>query len=195
MAIRRLSDGSEPLPSDRAPFVVRLSPMRRKHVRAVARIEAQVSSTPWNAGLFMSELALRNKRAYTVAQVGSLVVGFGGLMFVDDEAHVTTIAVDPIWQRHKIATRLMLHSVRLALQQGISHLTLEVRASNKEAQSLYHKFGFAPAGVRKNYYTGLGGREDALVMWANDIDSEAYALRLSALEAAVPGATIAEVPR
>jgi len=167
--------------------------MRRKHVRSVMRIEQQAYVHPWTTSLFLGELGLRNNRAYTVAHVGSLLVGYSGLMFVADDAHVTTIAVDPIWQRHKIATRLMLHNVRVALQHGAKHLTLEVRVSNDAAQALYRKFGFAPAGVRKNYYSETN--EDALVMWANDIDSEAYAMRLSALEAAVPGATIAEVPK
>jgi [ribosomal protein S18]-alanine N-acetyltransferase len=88
---------------------------------------------------------------------------------------------------------LLLHDVRVALGRGAKHMTLEVRVSNKEAQGLYQKFGFAPAGVRRNYYTE--DNEDALVMWANDIDTEDYALRLSAIEAAVPGATIAEVPK
>jgi len=141
----------------------------------------------------MSELALRTKRAYTVAQVGLLVVGYSGLMFVGDDAHITNIAVDPIWQQHKIASRMMLQNVRLALKAEPTHLTLEVRVSNKAAQALYQKFGFVPAGIRKNYYAE--DNEDALVMWANDIDSDAYALRLSAIEASIPGATISEVPK
>jgi ribosomal-protein-alanine N-acetyltransferase len=155
------------------------------------RIETQVYSHPWTSSLFISELSLRHNRAYTVAQVGNLVVGYSGMMFVGDDAHVTTIAIDPIWQRHKIATRLMLNNARIALRHGARHITLEVRVSNDAAQAMYRKFGFAPAGVRKNYY--VGDNEDALVMWANDIDSEAYAMRLSAVEAAVPGVTIAAV--
>ncbi len=162
-------------------------------MRSVVRIENQVYSHPWTTSLFVSELALRTNRAYTVAQVGSLLVAYSGLMFVGDDAHVTTIAVDPLWQRHKIATRLMLHNIRLALHAGAQHITLEVRLSNHAAQAMYRKFGFAPAGVRKNYYAEMN--EDALVMWAHDIHDEKYALRLSAIEAAIPGATIAEVPR
>ena len=40
------------------------SPMRRRHLRAVLRIEAQVYPRPWSLALFMSELALRTSRAY-----------------------------------------------------------------------------------------------------------------------------------
>lgn len=173
------------------PFSVQLAPMRRKHVRSVMRIETESFPQPWTTSLFLSELALRNKRAYTVAMRGSLVIGYTGLMLIGEDAHVTTLAVDSLWRRHKVATRLMLHNVRIALGRGAKNLTLEVRMTDKSAQELYRKFGFAPAGVRKNYYAP---NEDALVMWANDIDSEDFAMRMSALEAGVPGVTISEVP-
>jgi len=179
-----------PYPSHR-PFVVRLAPLRRKHLQSVMRIESQAYSHPWTMNLFLTELALRANRVYTVAQIGALVVGYSGLMLIGDDAHITTIAVDPIWQRRKVATRLMLHNVRVALQQEAKHLTLEVRVSNEAAQAMYRKFGFSEAGRRKNYYAEVN--EDALVMWAGDIDAQGYALRLSAIEAGVPGATLDEV--
>src|SRR5438128_12329587 len=87
---------------------VQLVPMRRRHLRSVMRIEVQVYPRPWSLSLFMSELALRSTRAYYVARVEGMVVGYAGLMMTVDDGHITTIAVDPAWQRHKIATRLML---------------------------------------------------------------------------------------
>ena len=56
--------------------------------------------------------------------------------------------------------------------------TLEVRASSTGAQALYRAFGFAPAGVRAQYYENT---EDAIVMWCHDIQSPAYAERLAGL--------------
>ncbi|HEV7888579.1 MAG TPA: GNAT family N-acetyltransferase, partial [Acidimicrobiales bacterium] len=100
----------------------------------------------------------------------------------------------PEWHRRGIATRLLANMARQALERGAKHLTLEVRVSNAPAQSLYRKFGFHPAGVRKNYY--IETNEDALVMWADDIDDEPYTARLAAIEAAIPGTTvIEEVPQ
>ncbi len=61
-------------------LVVHVVPMRRRHVRAVLRIEQQVYPRPWTLSLFLSELALRSSRAYLVARVGRDVVGYGGLM-------------------------------------------------------------------------------------------------------------------
>jgi hypothetical protein len=45
-------------------LAVQLVPMRRRHLRSVLRIEAQVYPRPWSISLFMSELALRSTRAY-----------------------------------------------------------------------------------------------------------------------------------
>jgi ribosomal-protein-alanine N-acetyltransferase len=162
---------------------VRLEPMRRRHVAAVARIEKLTSVNPWSPDLFRGELVLPEaQRAYLVARDGNRVVGFGGLMFVVDEAHVTTLSVHPDRQGEGIGTRLLAALVREALDRGTQALTLEVRASNDRAQALYRRFGFAPAGVRKNYYAEVG--EDALIMWAHDIDGPEYGERLAAIEAA-----------
>src|SRR2546421_6863612 len=83
------------------PLVVHVLPMRRRHVRSVLRIEQQVYPRPWSMSLFLSELALRSTRAYFVARVGREIVGYAGLMMTADDAHVTTIAVDPQWQRQQ----------------------------------------------------------------------------------------------
>jgi ribosomal-protein-alanine N-acetyltransferase len=162
--------------------------MRRRHLRAVLRIEAQVYPRPWSLSLFVSELALRSSRSYVVARVGGSVLGYAGLMLAGDDAHVTTIAVDPAWHRHKIGTRLLAHLVREAIKRGAHHLTLEVRVSNDAAQTLYRRFGFKPAGIRKNYYVETN--EDALVMWAEDIASPEYLARLTRLENEIPGTTV-----
>ena len=162
---------------------VRLEPMRRRHVSAVARIEARTSANPWSAELFRGELALpESQRAYLVARAGGRVVGYGGLMFVVDEAHVTTLSVHPDHEGEGIGTRLLVALVREALDRGTQALTLEVRASNERAKALYRRFGFAPAGVRKNYYAEVG--EDALIMWAHDITAPEYGERLAAIDAA-----------
>ena len=63
-----------------------------------------------------------------------------------------------------------------------------MRAGNEPAKALYRRFGFAPAGIRKNYYAEVG--EDALIMWAHDIDGDEYAARLDAIEAGLPPAEV-----
>jgi len=175
------------------PLTVHVVPMRRRHVRAVTRIEQQVYPRPWTMSLFLSELALRTSRSYFVAKVGRDVVGYGGLMLGAEEAHVTTLAVDPSWHRHQVGTRLLLALAREAVARDATGLTLEVRMSNRGAQELYRRFGFVPVGVRKNYYAEVG--EDALVMWVRDLDVATYATLLDGLERGIDGDTVFERPR
>jgi ribosomal-protein-alanine N-acetyltransferase len=172
---------------------VSVVPMRRRHVRSVLRIEQQVYPRPWTHSLFVSELALRSTRAYFVARVGREVVGYGGLMMTLSDGHVTTIAVDPAWHRHKVGTRLLLALAREAIARGATALTLEVRLSNHGAQNMYRKFGFTPVGVRKGYYVDTN--EDALIMWAYEVDQPDYAALLDGLERQLPSPTIFERPR
>jgi [ribosomal protein S18]-alanine N-acetyltransferase len=181
---------TELLPPEPDSLDVVIGPLRRRHLRGVLRIEQQVHPRPWSLGLFMSEIGYRGSRIYLSARVGPAVVGYAGLMLVPDDGHITNIAVDPSWHRHKVGTRLLLALARTGIDRGARNLTLEVRVRNHGAQALYRAFGFVPAGVRKGYYAET--KEDALVMWANDVDSEAYRQRLAQIEATVPGSTTLE---
>ena len=165
---------------------VRISPMRRRHLRPVLRIETQVYPRPWTPSLFAAEIAQRDTRCYVVARVANTVVGYAGQLYTFQEAHVTNIAVDPAWHRHKIGTRLLLTMMREALARPCRNMTLEVRVSNTGAQALYRRFGLSPAGIRRKYYEGV---EDAIVMWCHDIDSDDHQARLALLERSLPGAT------
>lgn len=175
---------------DPAELEVVLTSMRRRHLRGVLRIEQQVYPRPWSMGLFMSELGYRTGRVYVVARVGSTVVGYGGVMLVEEDGHITTLAVDPAWHRHKIGLRLLLTLSDAAVARGAKNLTLEVRLSNRPAQELYRRFGFVPAGIRKGYYQETN--EDALVMWANDVDTVEHHERLDRLAETITGTTVHE---
>src|SRR5207249_6023534 len=124
---------------------------------------------------------------------GRDVVGYGGLMMSAEDGHVTTIAVDPRWHRHTVGTRLMVVLARTALARGAQNLTLEVRLSNLPAQHLYRRFGFAPVGVRKNYYAETN--EDALVMWAHEAQRADYSELLEGIERQIDGDTVVEEPK
>jgi ribosomal-protein-alanine N-acetyltransferase len=188
-AVRTDPTASDAAAGPPAP-VVTITPMRRRHLRRVISIESQAVHQGWSVGLYLAELRRESGRLYIVAKVGGEVVGHAGLLLVGDDAHVTTMGVDEAHQGRRIGTRLMLVLARQAIKLGLTNMTLEVRASNEPAIALYRRFGLAPAGIRKNYYADIG--EDALVMWANDIDQPAYAARLDAVEAGLDGATILE---
>jgi [ribosomal protein S18]-alanine N-acetyltransferase len=168
---------------DRAGGLV-ISRMRRRDLRAgVMAIESVSYPRPWSHSVFESEIDQMNSgaRHYVVAHRGRSIVGYAGLWFTADEAHVTNVAVHPRGQRTGVATRLLVVLGHEAIRRRCTAWTLEVRVTSTGAQELYRKFGFAPAGVRKRYYENT---EDAIVMWCNEIQSPGYAALLDSLESA-----------
>lgn len=152
-------------------------------VEAVWSVDAAAFPVPWSRQLLVDDLT-RDNRHHLVARLGPELVGHASLMTVADEGHVTTVAVHPDHQRMGIARALMLGLCRFAVSTGLEALTLEVRAGSRGAHGLYREFGFAPVGARPGYYSAVGDgpREDALIMWVHDIQSEAYAARLDLVE-------------
>ncbi len=144
-------------------------------LETVVALEARNRAAPWTEGVFRDELAAEN-RIYLAADEEGLV-GFGGLMLVGDEAHVTNLLVDPARRRRGIGLELMLALIQAAVPEGARHLTLEVRSKNEAARGLYARLGLAPVGIRRGYY----GDDDALILWVHDIDVDEYRERLEGL--------------
>src|SRR5947208_11298969 len=166
------------------PVELEIARMRRRHLRGVMAIERQVYPRPWSPNLFVVEMTETTNRCYLVARSERTVVGYAGLICYGEEAHVTNVAVDPKQHRHKIATRLMHDLLVNAIDMGAEAVSLEVRITNWGAQRLYGRFGFRPAGVRKNYYQEL--QEDALIMWVDEVRTPRYAERLARIVAGLP---------
>ena len=158
---------------------LRIEKLKRRDLRHVLPIESVVFPEPWSVAVFNSELALRHGRLYRGAWDGHQLAGYIGFLIVGEEAHITTIAVAPTYQRAGVASTLIIDGIRTLLLSGVKHLSLEVAANNEPAQALYRRFGFAPVGVRENYYPVTG--QDAIIMWGHDIDTPAYARRLEEL--------------
>lgn len=150
--------------------------LSREDVDALVAMESANQPRPWTVGVFNDELDADN-RIYHGLVDGKSLYGFGGLIVSGDEAHVTNLLIAPDQRRKGYARRLMVSLIDAALDRGARHLTLEVRSRNVAGLSLYHRFGLAPVGVRKGYY----GDDDALVLWAHDIDSAEYASVLDSL--------------
>ena len=158
--------------------VLQTVPLAADHLDEVVLLEQRVATPGWSRAVFERELATSDVRCYLAALVlvpaGPVVAGFGGVQVLVDEAHVTTLTVEPTRRRQGIASRLLLGLLRGARQRGATAATLEVRVGNRAAQRLYAGFGFRPVGIRPRYYDGA----DALVMWAHDVDGDAYAALL-----------------
>lgn len=142
---------------------VMVRPMELKDVDEVWEIEKLSFRSPWSRESFVEEMQTNEKAKYVVAVLGETVVGYGGMWFIIDEAHVTNIAVHPDYRQRKIGEMIVQEMIRTAKENGINGMTLEVRVSNTAAINLYKKLGFVDYGIRKGYYADTG--EDALIMW------------------------------
>ena len=132
--------------------------MNESHVSAVAELERQNFSDPWPDIAVRGELT--NKLAlWLVALEDGEVVGYVGSQTVLEEADMMNIAVADSHRRRGIAKMLVEELIR---QLDAYQLTLEVRASNAPAISLYEALGFRQVGLRKNYYRKP--KEDALIL-------------------------------
>ena len=110
------------------------------------------------------------------------VVGFLGLWFMSDEAHITSIAVSESWRGKGVGELLLLGSLELAMCREASAVSLEARVSNHVAQTLYLKYGFEKVGIRKAYYTD--NREDATIMTTRPINAAEYQAKFRDLKQA-----------
>ena len=153
-----------------------LRPMTTGDIEAILALEQSIFTHPWTEGILRDELRGKRRR-YLVAEEDGAIVGYGGVMIVAEDAHITNLAVAPEARSRGIATRLFLDLAEGALDDGAEHLTLEVRMSNLDARRLYSGFGFAPVGIRKDYYVD----EDALIMWVVDACGPEYRSRLAAI--------------
>jgi ribosomal-protein-alanine N-acetyltransferase len=139
--------------------------MRYEDIPHVCEIEQEAFTTPWTSGAFHNELTNNQFAHYMILDIGGEVAGYGGMWLIMDEAHVTNIAIRDKYRGQKLGKRLLQELMRTASYLGAKRMTLEVRASNHIAQSLYDKLGFASAGIRRGYYTD--NREDAIIMWTD----------------------------
>lgn len=141
--------------------MIKIKPMSAEHVHKVAELEKICFSTPWSEKSIGSEL--NNELAlWLVAEDDGSVVGYVGSQTVFPETDMMNIAVIPQRRREGIAEVLVDALIRELKRIGSSSLTLEVRASNTPAISLYQKLGFHEVGRRPNYYRNP--REDALIL-------------------------------
>lgn len=85
-----------------------------------------------------------------------------------DEAHIATLAVHPDLRRHGLGRMILGRALGEAAREGAKLAYLEVRESNKAAQDMYQKSGFAVAGHRPRYYV----TEDAVLMTLDRLDIE-----------------------
>lgn len=135
--------------------------MTNAHTAQVAALEKECFSMPWSENAITGELT--NPLAlWLVALDGDKVVGYVGSQSVMGEADMMNIAVHNAYRRQGIGMKLVDKLILALREQSVFSLTLEVRASNIGAISMYNVLGFTQVGRRPNYYSAP--KEDALIL-------------------------------
>jgi len=127
----------------------------------VFAIEQVSHPSPWPMkGL---QESLQNHVAYVLEQDGA-VIGFAFVQRILDEAHLLDIAIAPSHRGKGLGRELLRQLMDEVLVSGVTIWFLEVRVSNVTAISLYQSLGYNELSLRRNYYDGPEGKEDALLM-------------------------------
>lgn len=135
-------------------------PLEQRHIKDIARLEALCFSEPWSEEGILEAYRLGTK--FFIAENSKQLMGYIGIKAVIDEGYITNVAVYPQYRGIGVATALINKVFDFAKEKGLSFVSLEVRASNTAAVSLYEKTGFKEEGRRKDFYRLP--REDALIM-------------------------------
>jgi len=144
-----------------------ISRMLPADVDAVLWVEQSSFRDPWSRKLFEEEFKNPDLSQYFTAKVDDHIVGYMGFWLVEDEAHITNLAIHPAFRRQGIAQKLLQNTMARAKKMGAERATLEVRASNEPAKKMYEKNGFNLVAIRKKYYSD--NQEDALILWMDDL--------------------------
>ncbi len=190
MAVEQLLEGR----ADATTFWY-IRPMVEEDIPQVGVLERQAFPTLRPYTSFKRELASK-LTSYLVAcrwqpedgpqaPASEEVLGYAGLWFIIDEAHLTSIAVAEEHRRQGIGKGLIVAALEQSRAREAIFLTLEVRASNWEAQALYQHFGFHRVGIRKGYYTD--NREDAYLMTVEHIQEAECEALLDKMKAVLRG--------
>ena len=137
--------------------------LKEHEIPEICKIERECFSHPW------SEQSLRESFAkpdahFFVAREEQRIIGYISAEIIIDEGYIMNIAVIPGFRGRGVGKALVRHMIE-HFKNDLKFITLEVRASNVAAISLYKKLGFEYVGTRKNYYRNP--TEDALLLTLN----------------------------
>ena len=116
----------------------------------------------WSLADFEYELTKNPYSQMWVLEIDGEIVGYYGIWVIFDRAELTTIAIIDKKRGNGYGKLLLEHALSEARNAGCEYISLEVRVSNKLAQSLYESAGFEVITIRKDYYKT--NHEDAYMM-------------------------------
>jgi len=141
---------------------LQIRPMRDADLAMVLDIEREAYTFPWSEGIFRD--CLRAGYCCWVVEQGELVRAYGIMQVGAGESHILNLCVRASGRGQGLGRALLNHLLEVAIEHRADTALLEVRPTNRAALGLYGAMGFNEVGVRRGYYPGRDGREDALIL-------------------------------
>ncbi len=123
----------------------------------ICAIEDASFSSPYPHHLVQRLLREHSESFFVACDESGKPVGYCVSDLDAKSAHVVSMAVLPSHRRRGIASAFLENIISQAVVLGIEEIQLEVSLKNKEAVSLYRKFGFVELGVVSRYYPDGSG--------------------------------------
>jgi len=117
-------------------------------------IEAGLSGWSWDPRRVARSIQARDT-IVAVSAVENHLIGFAIMNFGDTQAHLSLLAVQPLYQRCGIGRQIMNWLDEAALVAVIATVNLELRANNFAARDFYRALGYTEAAYIPGYYRGV----------------------------------------
>jgi len=145
-----------------------LKPLTEKNLQEVVELDQQCLGGLWTLDNYQWEIEHSDSSIFCLSILPcnydvEKIIGIGCFWRILEEAHIIILGIHPDFQGQGLGKLLLFHLLKDAVKFNLERATLEVKATNHIALSLYQSFGFQIAGKRKNYYQDTG--EDALILW------------------------------
>ena len=138
------------------------------HIAEAAELEKKYFSEPWSQNS-LRLLCTEDYPSFAVCDADGSLVGYLSAAKAFDELQIINVAVREDMRGKGIGSLLMRTADSYCLENSLVSISLEVRESNAPAIALYERSGYAPLGIRKNFYRCP--TENAVVMVKNLTDT------------------------
>lgn len=143
--------------------MISFRPMAQNDLDKVLEIEKQSFVNPVSKNKLIKEISYNHLARYYIMLLDDIIIGYFGMWIISDEGHILNIAIDPKYRGKGYGNDLLIELIKIAKENLVNKLTLEVRETNDPAKNLYKKYNFKVLGRRKDYYREP--TEDVLIMW------------------------------
>ncbi len=139
-----------------SPWQIRLATQGdARAIAALSRTEIE-HGLPWRWTPPRVQRAIADARTNVCVamQYGSLLA-FGIMVYADDTAHLSLLAVSPSARRQGAGSAVLLWLEQVALVAGVAQVQLEARHDNGAALAFYRRHGYEQKGTVAGMYLGV----------------------------------------